>query len=224
MNIIKTPSTSLLARLQREVVTQDEYRLKLLKDVELDYVIDIGANIGVFSLYASEVLIIRKSIICIEPQENNFLHLQLNMYGMKNVKIYQCALGDGDDLYLTTNPKNEGMYQCVKESASREIVKSMTLSSILEDNNIGLEDKVLLKCDCEGGEASLMNKEAMEHMKHFVQICLEVHYGDTYFKHCPSNNEYKKWIETFPNHTIFSQNWNSNKNGHIILVRKEQWN
>ena len=222
MNTIKTPSKSLLNRLQHEIVEQDEYKLKHLRNYSFDYVIDIGANIGVFSLHAFNLLTVRKLFICVEPQINNFVHLRLNVKNIiPNIQLYNAALGDGSDLYLTTNPKNEGMYQCLKEPVTKETIRSLTLSHMINDNKIKTSDKVLLKCDCEGCEASLMNDEAMSHMKHFLQISLEVHYGDKYFKYCPSKEKYKLWLKTFTNHMIYSQNWNSDKNGRVILLKKD---
>jgi len=81
-------------------------------------------------------------------------------------------------------------------------------------------DVVLLKSDCEGGEVNLINEFSMKYMKHFLQISLEVHYGDKYFRHCPSKEEYKLWLNTFTTHDIYSQNWDSDKNGHIVLLKK----
>ncbi len=217
--LIKTPSKELLNTLNREIIDKDEYAIRHLSDIDIDYVIDIGANIGVFSRYVNDILDIRKGIICLEPQINNFVYLQVNTSGMSNVRLYNTALGNGNDMYLTTTPKNEGMYQCKEDNVSEEVVKSITLPSIISDNNIKPEDVVLMKCDCEGGEVALMNNDAMEYMKYFLQISLEVHYGDKYFEHCPSKDEYKGWLETFVTHSIYSQNWKSDKNGRVILRR-----
>ena len=217
---MKTPSKKLLETLNKEIIDKDEYAIKHLSSIPIDYVIDIGANIGVFSRYANNILDIRKGIICLEPQKDNFVYLQDNMKGVSNVCLYKVALGDGNDMYLTTTPKNEGMYQCKEDNVSEEVVKSITLPSIISDNNIKPEDVVLMKCDCEGGEVALMNNDAMECMKYFLQISLEVHYGDKYFKHCPSKDEYKGWLETFAAHSIYSQNWKSDKNGSVILTRR----
>lgn len=217
---MKTPSKKLLETLNREIIDKDEYAVKHLSTTTIDYVIDIGANIGVFSRYVNDILNIRKGIICLEPQTDNFVYLQDNMKGVPNVCLYKAALGDGSNMYLTTTPKNEGMYQCRKDNVSEEVIKSITLPFIISDNNIKPEDVVLMKSDCEGGEVALMNNDAMECMKYFLQISLEVHYGDKYFKHCPSKDEYKKWLETFVTHTIRSQKWRSDKNGRVILTRR----
>jgi len=138
---MKTPSKSLLNILNREVINKDEYKLKHLSNITIDYVIDIGANIGVFSRYANNMPNIKKNIIALEPHPVNFEYLKENTSDIGNIILYNIALGNGSDLYLTTNPKNEGMYQC-RSCGKGKAVGSISLHDLVTKCGI----KILMWC------------------------------------------------------------------------------
>jgi len=211
---MKTPDRYLTNFLIREVIRNDEYMLGSINK-PIDYVIDIGANVGIFALHALTLLKINKQIISLEPEPNNFKCLQHNVKHPKAI-LSNNAIGEGK-LFLTKNPRNTGMYQCSPNAEGIE-VQPLTLKEIVNKYNISGD--VIMKCDCEGGEVYLMNKEAMQIMDTFLHIAFELHYGDEYFSEFPSKEEYIEWFSTFTNHNILYQNWKNYKNGHVVLTRK----
>lgn len=219
-HLIQTTSHTLLNLLFKEIVEQDEYLLTSV-DRPVDYFIDIGANIGVTSLHALDVLDIRKAIIALEPQADNFKCLQANLSAVPEAKcdIYTLnkALGE-QTMSLTTAPKNKGMFRALPlGTTGGSSVAALLLSDIIRKFNISYKDTVILKCDCEGGEQYLMSALETFFMYSCYQICLEVHYGEEYFPDCPTKDEYKKWLSTFHSFKRLKDDWRSNKNGHIVM-------
>jgi hypothetical protein len=107
-----------------------EYRFSdLTKD---DIVIDVGANIGVFSLLAAKR---GAKVLAIEPLMCDELRKNIRMNKMKNVRVLECALGDGEERPITWEGRTR-------------LVPSMTLTEIIEE----MGECTFLKVDCEGGE------------------------------------------------------------------------
>jgi len=74
-----------------EVVNNDTYRLRQL-DFQPDVILDIGANIGTFSWFCSQ-LFPKAKIIAVEPNTDNFNNLKNNV--PESVTCIQAALGYG---------------------------------------------------------------------------------------------------------------------------------
>lgn len=219
-HLMQTTSRTLLDLLFKEVVVQDEYLLTSINR-PVDYFIDIGANIGVTSLHALEVLDIRKAVIALEPQADNFKCLKANLSNVPEAKcgvyILNKALGE-QPMSLTTAPKNKGMFRALPlGTTGGASVTALLFSDIIREFNISYKDVVILKCDCEGGEQYLMSALETFFMGSCYQICLEVHYGEEYFPDCPTKDEYKKWLSTFHGFEKLKDDWRSNKNGHIVM-------
>ena len=83
----------------KEIVKKDCYLLKRFNNDFFDNIIDIGANVGMFSMYAS----FRHStanVFAYEPCLETFNSLVDNMHFLLNVKCFNEALGDGNNLTL----------------------------------------------------------------------------------------------------------------------------
>jgi len=98
-----------------------------------DMVIDIGANIGVFSLLAARQGV---QVLAVEPIMGDELCRNIAMNGVHhNIRVLECALGDGRETEITWGDR-------------RRRVPTMTLSQIIDD----MGGCTFLKVDCEGGE------------------------------------------------------------------------
>lgn len=115
-----------------------------------DIVIDIGADIGAFSLPASEL---SNHVFAVEPIMVKELQKNIALNNAK-VSIIESALGNGDIIE-------------VKWNGIERNIKSMTLSEII--NYCGGCD--FLKCDCEGGEYFIKEEE----IKNIRRIEMEYH-------------------------------------------------
>lgn len=121
-------------------------------------VIDIGANFGAFSVYATHF---NKNIkvLSYEPSKTTFKQLQENikLNQLENRIIpFRLAVGGKKRsvrLYKTKMSGLSSIY-CTRGETEYEIVKATTLSEIIKKNKIGKCD--FLKIDCEGAEYEIL--------------------------------------------------------------------
>lgn len=118
-------------------------------------VVDIGANIGFYSVIAASHIIPTGTLFSFEPEQTNFDFLEANCFrnNFKNVHRYQKALSDKtgiSTLYITK--ENTGAYSLVNNRNSHEstTVAVSTLDDILDSK--GAPNIDLIKMDIEGGE------------------------------------------------------------------------
>lgn len=124
-----------------------------------DTVVDLGANIGLFSLYAT--LKGAKKIYAIEPLESNIKaigkNFEINSY--KKPTIIKKALTDkkGEtNLYIDNlHSESSTVNKAKKKGSSKKIrVQTDTLENLMEEHSI---DKIdFLKIDCEGAEGKIV--------------------------------------------------------------------
>jgi len=131
---------------------------------ELDCFMDVGSNIGYYSLVAAK-LNSRITVYAFEPLPSAFLFLQKNieMNELHNVKAFQLALSNKEgeiDFYATKMQKALYLKHHIsgtsnlarpKDSYSEVIkVKSKTVDQFVEENSLKKVD--LIKLDTEGTE------------------------------------------------------------------------
>ncbi len=132
---------------------------KLLKGG--DTFIDIGGNIGLFSMVASSKVGAAGKVITFEPApfhcETIRKNIRLNNFS--NIDLYETALGDAPGEVELVMPKggNQGSYSISFQSnAEHEILKAVVpvskLDDIVQKNKISLENLSLIKMDIEGAE------------------------------------------------------------------------
>lgn len=139
-------------------------------------VIDIGANIGLYSLFAASIVGKEGKVFSFEPYSINFdiLKENLEINNFSNVTLNKIAIANKEDeIKLFYNPKeyNLGMVSAFEHNYKEsETVKSITLDSYL--NNLSLTHISFIKIDIEGGEylALLGMKDAINKYKPFIQI------------------------------------------------------
>ncbi|MFA6427468.1 MAG: FkbM family methyltransferase [Candidatus Magasanikbacteria bacterium] len=125
-------------------------------------IIDIGAHIGVFSLYA-RILNLSVQIIALEPHPDNMTLFQENMSlnNISNVQLLPYALTDTDEttakLFISENTHNHTTSpdHLTLKSFEQISVPAITLEKLIQQNKI---DKIgLLKLDIEGAEFTVLN-------------------------------------------------------------------
>jgi FkbM family methyltransferase len=138
-------------------------------DLKGKTVMDIGANIGVFTKYASTKG--SKKIICYEPAKDNLEMLYLNTANMDNVEIHAKAVGD------ITGPSK--LYRIPDQAASNSLYQIDRATIIEKIDMISLSDAItpdvdVIKMDIEGGEyKALLSCDIPDHVK---QIIVEFHF------------------------------------------------
>jgi FkbM family methyltransferase len=153
----------------------------------LKTIIDIGANMGAFSIYAAS-LSPEAKIYCYEPVERNFEYLQKNIEVNSfsgRVFPFRIAVGscEGErEINLGESPTHSFLsdYRGVRS----EKVVCTTLENILINNNLHEID--LLKINIEGAENEMLENCADSTFERIWNIRMEYHNTES----LPSNGDY----------------------------------
>ena len=150
---------------------------------EGDVVVDIGAHIGGFALYACELA---NEVHAYEPAPENYEYLRFNieLNEVDNVYPYQLAVMDraGEFELMQTRSANTGGYSITLENMPNAcddrngtyepvVVEATTLTDIV--NRLGEID--FLKMDIEGAEYAVLLSTPADVLKRIRTIALETH-------------------------------------------------
>jgi len=141
-------------------------------------VIDIGANIGAFSLFAAQMG--AQKIFAYEPNKEAFDILQKNIRANNvghKIYPYNLALSDQDNVALKF-PKESSPYNTAHSSQDNQnydLVSTTTLKNIIDTQHLSRVD--FLKIDCEGCEFDVFFKTPREVFSKINKIMMEYHQG-----------------------------------------------
>lgn len=138
------------------IICHDEYQLRpfIGSKHKIDYIVDIGANIGAFSLMAHSIFP-EANILAIEADPENYEYLTANCGEIENISLLQtAALYNNRKVYSHRNHTNSGGY-FVHEIPDTESVSvpSDSINNILRQKEIPRID--ILKVDTEGCEVEI---------------------------------------------------------------------
>jgi FkbM family methyltransferase len=118
-------------------------------------VVDVGANLGYYSLMASKKSAV---VIAFEPEQQNLVYLKqsIDFNKRNNVVVLDYALGDKTDTEtLFIDPYNKGRHSFLPDDkAEKATVKVTTLDAALL--KLGVKKVSLIKIDIEGWEAKAL--------------------------------------------------------------------
>lgn len=121
-----------------------------------DIVIDIGANIGYYTILMSQLVGDKGKVYAFEPEEENIrlIEKSIKYNNIKNVILYPLALSDKDgEESFFINKVNMGGHSLIK---TKESVKEIKMKIRKLDTLIN-EDKIkLIKMDTEGSEKKVL--------------------------------------------------------------------
>jgi FkbM family methyltransferase len=124
-------------------------------------ILDIGANKGQFASMSLKIIGSKAKIYSFEPSQVTFNHLEQNLNGYSNVKIYNFGLGQSNDqLTLYSNESTSGCASLYQRNISGNVMQLMekveikTLDSFCEQNSINYIH--YLKLDVEGHELDVL--------------------------------------------------------------------
>lgn len=149
-----------------------------------DIVIDIGANVGMVSIFLAKKYPFLK-IYSYEPVYLNYCNLTRNIQLNKIPEgiitpIRKAVNGDGSPVSIMFDPRNSGGSALCKECKEGFILKkedtnieAITLEQIFKEHNI--EKVKLLKIDCEGGEYDILKSCAPKYLKKIEVLRGEFH-------------------------------------------------
>ncbi|MCZ6671556.1 MAG: FkbM family methyltransferase, partial [Verrucomicrobia bacterium] len=143
--------------------------------------IDIGANEGFFSIYASKLVGPRGKIFAIEPQERLHQIIQKNaeLNQLSSFSLIKKAVSDSKGtteiiLGPDTNTGSSGFIPPVKYYSPRQSVETDTLLNIV--NQTGMDTIDFAKVDVEGFEHEvILGSKELFRDKRITRIALELH-------------------------------------------------
>jgi FkbM family methyltransferase len=135
-------------------------------------VLDIGGNIGLFSLFAQDRC---KAIYSIEPTPNHFHILKELTKGYSNIHPLNYAVSNENttiDFYI--NEENTTMNSINNKYGVKVPVQTKTLKTIIDE--LGIKHVDFAKCDIEGSEMIALTEQTVGEVKDIVdRWFIEVH-------------------------------------------------
>jgi FkbM family methyltransferase len=160
-------------------------------------VIDVGANIGFYTLESAVAVGSLGRVISIEaaPSHLHSLRQNLELNNMKNVSIVGSAVGDASGHAMLTLPRgnNLGMFtlgEVEGEEAYRVIIS--TIDDLLEKQNVQSVD--LIKMDIEGSEFKALHGAAKTFQRFRPSLLIEL--NELALRRCGSSSQAVKGLLT----------------------------
>jgi len=147
-----------------------------------DTVIDIGANVGCFTLLAASRVGPTGRVIAVEPEPSNFEQLRRNvaLNHATNVTARRVAVGGYQGTVTLHTTAASALYGSIYTDVNRielasesQSVPMITLADLMRQEAI--EHCQYLKLDCEGAEHDIVSSMAADVAKRIDQITLELH-------------------------------------------------
>ncbi len=171
-----TSDTELMYKILLKSEEKAEYRIP--KEIAPKIIFDIGANIGMATLYYAQQF--PDAIIhAFEPIPDNYALLRKNTQNHANIKTYNCALGayDGSiEMFASDSSLNNGgfsFYETGSDINCKIQVDVKSVASVLSEQNIQHID--LLKIDTEGAEYEIIHAINPRILKSIKWIIGELH-------------------------------------------------
>lgn len=165
-------------RLLNEVFMYESYCPdKYLKIKKGDIVLDIGANVGTFSLYCNNA----EKVYAFEPVPDNIQLLKYNIAQNppSNIEIVEKAVSSKNGFQnIYVSKKAYGSHTLIENFQVDETTKALSIQTILLSDFIK-EKKIkkinFLKMDCEGSEFEILYSLPKEDFKKIERISMEAH-------------------------------------------------
>lgn len=157
-------------------LNEERFYQPLLGDANNYVILDIGANIGLFSLYAKDSA---ARIVAVEPTPKTFNMLKKLTAGESKIEPVAVALSGHNgtvDFYINDNPTINSL---VNEVGEKVTVEARTIATLLEEHKLDYVDFV--KCDIEGGEMFAITNETIAEVSDRIGFwAVELHQTDAH--------------------------------------------
>ncbi len=194
----------------RDIFLFGEFKLPI--NIEPKLIIDIGAYVGLSSLYYSSRYP-NAQIIAVEPESLNFDSLIQNTELHPNIKCINAGIWSKNTRLKIVNPQSEKWAFTLTEAdkLDSEVIKAVTINEILADS--GFDEIDILKIDIEGSEKEIFSRNSENWLKKVKIIVLELH--DRIMPGC-SDSVYN---------AMNKEDWQEYKNGEkVIFIKKNSFN
>lgn len=172
---LRTNSTDIQAFVNVWII--EEYNTKNFNIKDNDVIVDVGAHIGLFSIYVSQFCHTGK-ILAFEPIKENYdvllENVRLNQLG--NISTFNLAVSDKNlPLKIYLNRSDNAAHTIYGTGEDFVDIDSTTLKEIIDSHC----DKIdLIKLDCEGAEYDILSSLPKDYFERIEKICMEYHIID----------------------------------------------
>jgi FkbM family methyltransferase len=153
-------------------INQDRFYDQIFEGEDDLTILDIGGNVGLFSLYAQDRA---KAIYPVEPTPGHFHILKELTKDYPNIHPLNIAAHSEDttiDFYISE--ENSTMNSSVNKYGTKIAVEAKTIRTIIDE--LGLDHVDFIKCDIEGSEMAALTDETVGAVKDIVDCWfIEVH-------------------------------------------------
>ncbi|MEZ2232311.1 FkbM family methyltransferase [Microcoleus sp.] len=155
-----------------------------------DVFLDLGANIGYFTLLAASIVKNEGKVISFEPNQYNrqLLYASIVENQFKNITVYPFAVSDSQQIFrLMTSGSNGWVVELSEESVNYQLVQSVVLDELLQSE----KEINVIKMDIEGHEPIALRGMERIINKHRPIIFTEFHpyaVGEGYLKQLTQYN------------------------------------
>ena len=174
--MLRTNSTDLMALTHVWLI--GEYSKQDFQIKKTDVVIDVGAHIGLFSLYASQNCT-KGKIFAFEPIKENYEILESNkkLNDFSNIQSENCAISNVTSKITLYQSNDESGHSKFIQTNNPVEVASKSLNDFFKENR--LESVNLLKLDCEGSEYEIIDSLEDKYFEMTEKMIIEYHLADS---------------------------------------------
>ena len=165
-----------------QMLISKEYKVafEMIHDnaIEVNSVLDLGANIGLASVYFSTQFPLA-TIIAVEPDVHNFKMLEINAGNSSRIKAINKAIWHDKRSVKVVSDFRDGKDWSKRVAESTEgiaglNVQTTTIIDILNSEKIEVLD--FLKIDIEGAEKEILNRDVnVDFLDRVRVLCIEIH-------------------------------------------------
>lgn len=174
--MLRTNSTDLMAFTHVWLI--EEYSKQGFEINETDIVIDVGAHIGLFSLYASQSC--KKGLVyAFEPMIENYKMLESNfqLNNIQNIITENSAISKSTSKIILYQNQDESGHSKFVTTDNPIEVNSKSLNDFFGENK--LKACHLLKLDCEGAEYEIIDSLNEKYFDIIEKMIIEYHLADS---------------------------------------------
>jgi FkbM family methyltransferase len=151
--------------------------------LEINTILDAGANIGLASLYLARSFP-NATVISVEAEAHNFEQLAttVKLNELRNVRPIHAAIWPSAGQLTVSEGQRGGNWSfqvsSMPSTNGGQVVRAVTVPQLLIDTQTGTLD--VLKMDIEGAEADVLttNKNDLDWLKHCKALGIEIHEED----------------------------------------------
>ena len=168
------------SRVFEQIILNEEYKTVVdeirKRNIKVETILDLGANIGLSSIYLSAYLSPSK-IIALEPSKSTFNRLEGNVEHIVNIICIQKGIWSKNSFLkpdLSFRDGQDWSFRLVEDTQKgNEGIEVTTINQLCIDKNISMLD--LVKMDIEGGEAEIFKNGKLDWLDRTKVIALEIH-------------------------------------------------